>query len=644
MALPTDDEDAIPAADGTSGSAGTGYSSADSALPTDGVNNAQRRVTLEGLVFDEALPPRHRLRRWGQQAARWARTALGPPWKQTMESSLDGTPVRPGPQIWRGLFPQLQKPFILVADRLSSPRYYYPGKTIKAIYLLAWMVVFWVMVVQSSFRARTALGSPEILTSTSSLWRIKDGCGLDGVYCEPFAGVTLPIRCPAAPSEAILHSPYDFGNSRIDRTQLVIGGGDEDGTYRADSWICAAAVHAGVVDASVGGCTAYTLVGQVTGFRGAKQNGIQSFDYNGTFPKAFRFAEAGAVQGSMCRSLIWPITTVNVVLMSVWALVATAAEFYWVVCVWGFLHVIMVTDVPELHPPSIDQAIELAMQRFLPTMAMCFCIWRLAARFTLAHLELRAPVERVVFYLSMFWVGTLINFTGAAIPIDRLVAQDMREVPGQQAAIAILTILIVCIAAGQVYMFRKHGMLRWYLGCYLIGLATIGLLYLVPGVHPHLHHYFMAFCLLPGTALQTRPSLLYQGFLLGWFINGAARWGFDSILVTTITMLRDSPRGTNLPEWLTTGENYDPTSMTIAWRSLKSAVDEVSVLVDDVERFRHPANEYSFAELASGDPAWNKVPHYFHLAYVHDGATHDYTHAATIYPNGTFVPAPEGAI
>lgn len=42
------------------------------------------------------------------------------------------------------------------------------------------------------------------------------------------------------------------------------------------------------------------------------------------------------------------------------------------------------------------------------------------------------------------------------------------------------------------------------------------------------------FGLVPGTAFPTRPSAIFQGFLLGMFLNGAAAFDFDSILQTAV--------------------------------------------------------------------------------------------------------------
>src|SRR6185437_6542669 len=87
----------------------------------------------------------------------------------------------------------------------------------------------------------------------------------------------------------------------------------------------------------------------------------------------------------------------------------------------------------------------------------------------------------------------------------------------------------------------------------------------IPTVHLRIHHYILALLLLPGTAIQTRPSLLYQGLLVGLFINGVSRWGFASILQTDAT-LRDSdgPYGSPLPN-ITAVVTSDVIAITFYW-------------------------------------------------------------------------------
>ena len=79
---------------------------------------------------------------------------------------------------------------------------------------------------------------------TSTYWLALDGCGLNGVNCEPFTDYSFEFRCPAQCKGVTLANIRTVGVEEPVYVPLVVGGGDEQKTYRSDSFICAAAVHA----------------------------------------------------------------------------------------------------------------------------------------------------------------------------------------------------------------------------------------------------------------------------------------------------------------------------------------------------------------------------------------------------------------
>jgi hypothetical protein len=52
----------------------------------------------------------------------------------------------------------------------------------------------------------------------------------------------------------------------------------------------------------------------------------------------------------------------------------------------------------------------------------------------------------------------------------------------------------------------------------------------LPGLSLRLHHYIVAMMMIPVTAFPTMLSAIFQGLLLGLFLNGIAGFGFASIL------------------------------------------------------------------------------------------------------------------
>jgi len=92
-----------------------------------------------------------------------------------------------------------------------------------------------------------------------------------------------------------------IGNEEVIFKPLVVGGMDEEGTYRADSWICAAAIHRGLFGNQRGGCGELQFIGEYSDFRGGKQNGVESVGFPSTFPSSFRFIDT--VEQGSCKDL-----------------------------------------------------------------------------------------------------------------------------------------------------------------------------------------------------------------------------------------------------------------------------------------------------------------------------------------------------
>ncbi len=141
--------------------------------------------------------------------------------------------------------------------------------------------------------------------------------------------------------------------------------------------------------------------------------------------------------------------------------------------------------------------------------------------------------------------------------------------------------------------------------------------------------------------MQTRPSLIYQGILLGLFVNGIARWDFDSILQTTAALREDGSFNSVIPAVLKPVVEVSAERGLVAsftWVFLPDGVDGISVLVNDVERYRAFRDE-----KPTGDTfQWGRSPDdamsdYFRFAFIQNGRTLDYSEAGTLYGNGTWV-------
>ena len=284
--------------------------------------------------------------------------------------------------------------------------------------------------------------------------------------------------------------------------------------------------RSGLISDSTGGCATLELIGNFTNFLPFSAHGLTSIGFPSVFPLSFRFADTTDLHH--CQDLRNPALAFNILVTALIFLVLRPkpiVAFWSLVCI-GFWHITLFSQ-PRDNPPPLDEA----FGSFLPALFIAYGFWRVAWRFTLPAFR-NAPIEASVWYLASFWPGVLTNIIEHSLPIDRLVASDIRERPGALTALIVIVIIVLVIVINQIRVIRKTGWLPHYLGWYLVGGLTVVVLSQLPGLQFRLHHYIIATVLMPGTAFPTRLSAIYQGFLLGLFLNGAAAFGFDSILQT----------------------------------------------------------------------------------------------------------------
>ncbi|KAK3620432.1 hypothetical protein LTR56_023404 [Elasticomyces elasticus] len=459
-------------------------------------------------------------------------------------------------------------------------------------------------------------------------------------------------------------NPYAVGDQEIVYQPLVIGGPSEvahfdnefarvevvaNAFYRADSFICASAVHAGFLQDLDGGCGVLKLTGEQPAFTSSIRFGIQSIGFDSYFPKSFGF-EAGSK--TACKDLRWVGLIGSAAHTVVLGLFTTdAAVFFWGSFTGLFFHVALISDPPTLNAdslPDIYALISIAVGRFLPA---AFCAWVIYRYVALHSLHgLTAQVEKTLFWLGAAWVGALNNYTFDRLPIQRLTSHDIMAQPGALTTLVVIVVVIVSIAIGQAWAFRMEGRLFTYVQLY--GVFAMGILFTlaIPGLELRIHHYILALLLLPGTSFQNRLSLIYQGLLVGLFINGVARWGFDSVLQTPGELIMDGQLGTVLPNVTVVAAR--PENITFSLGALpmydtKTMLNYhgISALVNDVERFRG-------STIDGGNITWTWVrhglpdhdlelhadwPEYFRFGYVTGDQLGDYTKAGKWTHDGSWV-------
>ncbi len=516
-----------------------------------------------------------------------------------------------------------------------------------AVFLLFWAAAFLPPMLTGGRAVKDGDGRDVVnLDCVDSFWRRKNACGTDGVDCQPFSNVSFTFRCPASCATVQLLNPRAIGPLEVTYQPLIVG---DPEAYRGDSWVCAAAIHAGIISDERGGCGRVELVGQRTGYPGVQgEGGLQSIAFDSYFPLSF--AVSGGPALVACRGESRGVLLlVSMLFTATLSLFTTSPSlFFFVTLTAGFVHVGFVSDPPQatFHNISVlpDHTSKFA-ERFLPAAFCLVILYRTCVRRTLLGLD--APFDKTLLWLGGFWFGALSNYTLDWIPIQRLTSHDLEQQPGAKASLAVIVVLLVSIAAQQVYYFWLERRLLRYLALYGLFIAGIIVCLVLPSVKLRIHHYIVALLLLPGTSLQTRPSLLYQGILLGLFVNGVARWGFASILETPDALRGDGvfsslmPVVTATPSVSLASAAGAASNISFAWGLPPplANINGISVLVNDVERLRR---FFSLGSDGLGDkftwvrPASLHLPEYFRFAFIRDGVTLDYTKAGTWMANGTW--------
>ncbi|KAI0319431.1 hypothetical protein OF83DRAFT_1110248 [Amylostereum chailletii] len=515
----------------------------------------------------------------------------------------------------------------------------YKTRFLTSPFLFIIFVVIYLLTIASISRAQSFQTPRDAFIGCSNtFWPAQDRCGLDGQNCLPFDNASFSFRCESACSTVFLHNPRTIGNQEMVYEPLIVGGGDEERTYRGDSFICAAALHAGIISDSRGGCVKATLAGTHTNFLPRKDHGLNSMGFPSEFPLSFRLSSTAEI--ASCTDLRNDALVFNAFVTAFLFMVLRPKPLilYWSLVCIGYWHVTLFSQ-PRGNPPDLS----FAFGTFLPAMAFAYVFWRAAFRFVLPSFATKLPIEGGLLYLGPYWITVLNNMTLDRLPVDRLIMNDILARPGGLATLIAIVVLLAGIVVNQVVVIRKMGYLVQYLGYYLAGICVVAILALLPGLNLRIHHYILAIILIPGTAFPTRLSAVYQGFLLGLFLNGVAAWGFDSILQTSEELRRDAPMGSSLPIFVTNSTTYDPSvllhNQSLGWLPIPSTEDwdGFALLVDDVERYVGPALNYSMKALQEG------IPHFFRIAFTRAGSTGDFTMPATLWPNGTWVDPLPGA-
>ncbi|AOA61801.1 hypothetical protein PP7435_CHR1-0057 [Komagataella phaffii CBS 7435] len=512
-------------------------------------------------------------------------------------------------------------------------------------YIFLWLLINYLLLYDVIFKA-PSLDGTEIMSvscgEVKEIWKGKnDRCGLNAERCTTIADGSVLVKCPALCHRGSwTFSSIPVGDLTIKRRGFFIGGGrksisdtnSEDiltNAYRADSYPCGAGIHAGLISSFSGGVLNLTFQGTQNNFSSTKgMYGAQdSIPFNSAFPSSYAFGKVHPGKCTNCTDTRFLVLIVNIFLGWIFSYLASMPLVYWVSSIVGFWVLTLSFDPPIIpnvakNSDSPYELLSLAVQRFLPTCFILYVVWKFASGYTMKETS-RGGVRMwvVCFWYPLYWIGVLNNITFDALPVDRLTRSDIAEQKGALISILGIATLILSCAVVQAVQLWKAGKFQKYFYIYLIFIVSLLLLARIPGLTLRLHHYVLALLLLPGTRTRNITAIMFQGILIGLFINGVARWGMDSILETEIQLKRDDPLGRIKPPRF---EGLNADTGILEWESTESTrnFEEYSLLINDVEVYRGSDNHLNVTDLFISAKPDNflariyryRLPSYFRLA------------------------------
>lgn len=486
------------------------------------------------------------------------------------------------------------------------------------------------------------------------VWKGPDThCGLNASDCigahekEPIYRFKCPADCLR---ESWTYQPMPVGDQIAMRESFVVGG---DNLYRADSFPCAAALHRGLLSNKRGGCAVIKFKGSQRSFPAEEgQYGLKSLQFDTEFPESYTFEETSTLEH--CYDFRYLQMTLNFLFILAFGyFVESPLLFLLIEVTIGFWTVFLASN-PVLsggNPEKNAEVVSMGFRRFLPCILGALSIYYVACKRALGSGgKMRAYLTRSLLWGGAFYCGICENYVFGAIPIDRLTVSDLNSQAGAWTALIIILVCVLVIAVGQAYVIWRMGKFWPYLLSYLAAIASLTILACWPNETLRIHHYILALFLLPGTNFQTTPSLVYNGILVGLYVAGVSRWGFDSILQTSTQLARGGPLGgSSVPTFLdpvingTVGDivqNYTLQWKGLAESNISTHFDGFSLIINDVERYRGPDTSFNLIDWVLGsfaDPVPTKF--YVRLAFAALDDLHStgaFTRAATVFLNGNW--------
>ncbi|EIW69317.1 hypothetical protein TREMEDRAFT_30806 [Tremella mesenterica DSM 1558] len=504
---------------------------------------------------------------------------------------------------------------------------------ISIIFGSLWLIGFIFLIRQQYY-----VSNLPIVTCDTAPWNDwpVDTCGLNARECTlDWFGVGnevgIEIRCMGGCKDVVLGNERWVGDKRVNGVPLVIGG---EGVYRADSWLCASALHSSLISPFMGGSFQITPTIYPSSPSSSPPNptiststinDITPIPFSPPFPGGFILSSLSSQGTSDLHPLISTYNAISLFLFTLF--IPSPPYLFSILLLLGFLQIVLISDLPSI-PPDWSYIIASA----LPVALIGYWIYKVSFKRTLFGFS-QLPVELALWQGLGYWIGIESNDIFSKLPITRLAEGGF---DGAKKGGVVLLVVICLVGLGVVVLqfkaLRSVGLIRFYLIRYIpLGLLILLIALLPTGYSVHIHHYMLALLLFPIFSLPTRISLIGQAFALGWFLDGIGRWGWDSLLETKAQLVGDAYLGSLTPTFFPVNQT------TISWSGLNEALVSIgitgySVLIDDVLRL----SNVSITEERKGISKERKENMLTKQKYFANNTSLDYIDPISAWWNGTF--------
>jgi len=363
--------------------------------------------------------------------------------------------------------------------------------------------------------ASTDGGLPGALSCRAALLRYGtefggSKCGLWGSECKPI-DEWLPMRCPALCGLG-LTDPID---------SRVIG----SLPYRADSRVCIAAWHAGVIGWG-GGCFDARIGAGASSYQASSRNGVESVAFDSWYPFSLEFrASAGARHCGYDGTPVLLCVNVILVVGFLW-LRPPKRLFFWtmITAFWWYCGL-----VSPMEHKSVSECFRYMGRFTYFVFGAEVLLWHIGnAKCTFPDTAAGAVLDVIIleilpFLATLHW-HLLSYVAGGSYSLNGALFQSWEGPLAFLLGLAVLLPLVL----GVLNDWRRAGLLTWVLGRVLAIFATIiglTLIFSSAGWGLHLHHYFIALLCYLGSRGRSRLTCVARALCLGAVINGLSHWG-----------------------------------------------------------------------------------------------------------------------